>query len=237
MDRPGSDLIPTGSLQSGTAALQACSKELKRLLLDGGEPRLAIRDIAANRAMREEAAQIAEALNASARAATPMEIMKVLIRHAPEFGIQARSSKEWDTLFSSYLDILSSVPLEALEDAFLRWGRGELYPKDIGRHTFFPKAPELHKLAEPMAHQLRKAAWRAKQAAEMADVTPKPKDTRSGAEKRAELIRMGVLTEDGRVNLAPKSDAMKPPAAPSQSPNQVAEALRAKAQETEEEGV
>ena len=198
---------------------------------------MSIRELATTPSYRSEVERVAAALNDEARPATRDELTKLLILHAPAYGVQVRSESEWLALFANYFEVLSSTPLLAVQEAFRRWGRGELYPKDIGRHTFFPKAPELHKLAEPMAHQLRKAAWRAKQAAEMAGVQPKPKDTRSGAEKRAELIRMGILTEDGRVNLAPKSDAMKPPVAPSSTPNQVAEALRAKAQEAEEEGV
>jgi hypothetical protein len=59
-------------------------------------------------------------------------IMEVLVRHATVFGITAKSSEEWASLFGVYIETLWDLPPAAIEEAFARWNRGELYPKTPG---------------------------------------------------------------------------------------------------------
>lgn len=165
----------------------------------------AIRRIATNPKLREEARTLLPVLESTARAVQLSEehdaaILEVLVRNAPPFGVQAKSGAEWAALFEVYIDALESYPVEAVQDAFARWNRAELYPAEPQRQAFFPKPAELVTLAERFMVEVRTAAYRARRA--LAYVEDKglewtPERKRAEREK---MIALGLLTADGKPN-------------------------------------
>lgn len=126
------------------------------------------RIVALNATLRTELRTVAPALAQRAAPADQLDLMARLIEMAPTFGISNRSDGEWAALFGTYLDALAGIPLEAIDEAIMRWNRGEMYPepKDKGRHAFFPKPVEIYTLAQPRRLELSKVAYRARKALE-----------------------------------------------------------------------
>lgn len=141
------------------------------------------------------------ALVAALTPATDMQLLKVLTREAPGLGIPGRDREEWGALFAEYLKRLADLPLEAIEAAFDGWHHGKLYPKDVGRHVFFPKDVEIRALAEPYMTNMRKAQARAKKVLEF-----KPHREWTDAQRKASLAEakaMGLLDRDDSGRLKP----------------------------------
>jgi hypothetical protein len=208
----GQDLELTGGALNIRTASELCSKGLWKLLAvskedeDRGSRDGAIRIIAINPTLREECGRILPQLQARHAPAGPEGLMKVLVENAPAFGIAAKSAKEWGALFQSYLAALEPLSVEALEDAFLRWNRGEMYPKEPGRHAFYPRAAELFHLAQKSRLELGTAIWRARKALEHVDRLPKPEPTpEERAARRQALIDEGILDANGKVVLGVKT--------------------------------
>ena len=160
--RPTQHQENVGSLLSGAV----------KLLTEGDDGHAAVRLIAINRTLRDEVERVAPVLAERSRAAAPEELMKRLVENAAPLGVPNRAPEEWATIFGVYLDALAVLPAEAIDEAFARWNRAELYPKEPGRHAFYPKPAELFTLAQPTHLRLRQAAWRAQRALEYVDRLP-----------------------------------------------------------------
>lgn len=189
----------------------ALSKECWGLLTTGDSAGASIRRIANSPALRAEAERALADLTRAAENATGEQIGIILTRNAPVYGIGNRSPEEYRAIFGAYMDILCDLPALAIEDAFLRWGRAELYPKDPGRHAFFPKPAEIHKLAQTRAHELRKAAYRAKMAMQWDEPRTRAMTPDQRRAEREKLVAAGILTPDGKVNMGPRKPIVADP--------------------------
>lgn len=235
------DLALTGGGLNIRSASELCSKGLWKLLTefrddeDNSSSRDgALRIIAINPKLRDECRQILPELQQRHEPAGPEGLMVILIRNAAAFGLAGKKPGEWATLFSTYLEVLEVLSAEALDDAFLRWGRCEMYPKEPGRHAFYPRAPELFHLAQKSRLELGSAIWRAKKALEWVDKLPRPEPTKEErAARRQDLIAQGILKPDGSVNMDVKAVPPRPPNSviSGQTPQQMAERIRAAAAE------
>lgn len=180
--------------------------------------------MAINPTLRAECEGVLPSLERAKEPASQEEILSVLVRHAPHYGVTAKGPSEWGALFGAYLDALDGLPVQAVEEGFVRWNRGEGH-KDIRMAGFFPKAPQLYLLAEAARSALYMAAYRAKKALEYQEARPQVWTAERRAEERRKAIAAGVLKPDGSLNLpAPKS--MPFPRAPGRTPHQMAAEMR-----------
>lgn len=251
-DRQPQALALTGGATSTTSASAPCSPGLWKLLTEGEDGGSAIRIIALNPTLRAECERVTGSIVALASRmpdedAQAQALMAVLVRHAPGFGVQAKGADEWAAIFDGYLETLWDMPAMAIEEAFSRWKRNELYPKDIGRHAFYPKANELFALAGPFWHKLRTAAWRSKRALEKIEAEA-PKMTAD--ERAANSAKIRELMTQPRERFPPQppgitlkdwvahcranglveiGEPQGPDTAPKISPQQMAERIRAAA--------
>lgn len=198
-------------------------------MLDQDDGRSAARLIAVNPTLRSEVEVLLPLLEGASRPATEPEILEILVRHAAHYGITQKMAGEWGAFFAAYLDTLDGISAHAIEDGFLRWNRGEGH-KDIRMAGFYPKAPQLFLLARVGAEVLAKAVYRSKMALGLTKIRdveqPRPRITEEERKKIAEDFR--ALAKNLGVTGAPK-----PPDAfsPRPSPQQMAEKLRAHADE------
>lgn len=160
---------------------------LWRLLHEGDNYREAVRLIAINPTLAAQLSSARSAIEAAAAPADPVGLMRLLIEEGSQYGLRDRSEGEYAALYGSYLDSLAPVPLACVKDAFVLWGRAKLYPTEPKRHAYMPTSGELYILAERSWEPLRKAAYRAKAAAEFKEALPKPPPT---ASEIAEVRRM-----------------------------------------------
>lgn len=146
---------------------------------------------------------------------SPVEILKVLIELGPTYGIRDLSDGEYDQLFATYIRALAPLPLEAIREGIVVWSRDG--------NGYFPKPEQIFQRAEPFAHPLRVAAWRAKKALSWAEDNPPPKTEAERKADRQKAIDAGILNADGTVNLT-----FKPlvESRPRETPHQAAERLR-----------
>jgi len=148
--------------------------------------------------------------------AEPEDILGILVRHAPAYGVHAKGPEEWAALFGSYLDALDGLSAYAVEDAFLRWNRGEGH-KDLAMSGFYPKPPQLVQLAQAARQELYSACYRGRKALEYDD---RPAGAQIPAEDRARMAEdMKALAASMRreVPLAPR---------PTVTPQQAAQRAR-----------
>jgi hypothetical protein len=150
--------------------------------------------------------------------ADPEEILGVLVRHAPAYGVHAKGPEEWAALFGSYLDALDGLSVYAIEDAFLRWNRGEGH-KDLAMSGFYPKPPQLFQLAQPAKLALYGAAYRARKALEYEEPRRRADVSQDQRAKIAEEMR--ALAASMRTG-----SAMPTAPRPAMTRQQVAESLR-----------
>lgn len=198
-----------------------CSAGLKKLLVGG--PSESVRIIAVNPKLRAEAERLLPALEAAKAPATAIEILQVLIKHAPAYGVQAKSEDEWDALFDSYIGALRGLPLAAIEEAFLRWNRGE--GGDLRMVGFYPKSGQLCILAEKAKSDLYVAAYRARKALERDEARARPPVTPD--ERKA----VGELMKGLREELRARAQTMVAGPGPRRSPHEVAADLRRRAED------
>ncbi len=145
-------------------------------MIEGEDGGASARLIAINPTLKSQAEQLLPALERAKDAAEDGEIMRVLIRHAPTYAITAKSNAEWAELFGVYLDALAGFSIHAIEDAFLRWNRGEDM-KDPAMGQFYPKPAQLVALATKAKNEVWMAAYRARKALEFSEVAAPRKRT------------------------------------------------------------
>lgn len=206
--------------------LRTCSAGLRKLLTAGDDSSGACRLVAINPTLRAEVERQYPALLAAMEPAHDVDLMRVLVQQAQLLGIGQRGEDEWADLMGIYLTQLKDFPLEAIEEAFAKWNRGELYPKDVGRHAFFPKPAELHALGTLHLTDMRIAAYRARKALEHVEKAGVEWTPERKAAERQKMIDQGLLTADGKPNFQIKAKSI-PDDRPRLSPHQMAEQLRA----------
>lgn len=148
-------------------------------------------------------------------AAEAIDIMQALVELAPTYGLRDLSASEYDALFRVYLEALAPLPLEAIKEGIVQWSRDG--------NGYFPKPEQIYQRAEPFAHPLRLAAYRAKKALTWAEDNPPPKTAEERAADRQRAIDAGILNPDGTVNLTFKPVAET---RPRETAQQMADRLR-----------
>lgn len=157
------------------------------------------------------------ALEAAKVPAEGSQIMRTLIRHSPTYAVTARSDGEWAEMFGIYLDALEGFSVHAIEDAFLRWNRGEDM-KDPAMGQFFPKPAQLVHLANKAKAEVWMAAYRARKALEHVEKTaPREIDP---DERKAVGEQLAALADS--LTLKETPNHLKPRL----SPQEVAERIR-----------
>lgn len=146
------------------------------------------------------------------------EILRVLIRHAPTYAITVKHDGEWAEMFGVYLDALEGFSVHAIEDAFLRWNRGEDM-KDPAMGQFFPKPAQLVHLANKAKSEVWMAAYRAKKALEHVEIT----QPREIPEEERQAVAAGLRELADTFKLKELPEAAKP----RMTPGEVAARLRA----------
>lgn len=192
-------------------------KGLRKLLTEGEDAGAAIRLIGLNPTLRRECEAMLPALQAAKAPADGREILSVLVRQAPVYALPTRPDHEWAAFFGAYLDALTGLSVHCLEDAFVRWNRGEDM-KDPAMGQFFPKPSQLYALAHKAKTQLWLAAYRAEKALAHAERQAPRKVSEEERKRVAEEMR--ALAEQ----LGGKALAERRPGV---SPQQMAEAIRA----------
>lgn len=171
--------------------------------------------ISGSPALREEARRFLPSLVSRAKTASREDLTRKFARHALAFGITDRAPGEWNQLLGIYHEVLGKLPEEAIDEAFRAWGRNELYPKDPGRHAFFPKPNELFALADRAQREIQIACYRAKKAME------KIEGDKPFVKKPEDAAKISSMLADF------KAKPMPTPKGPRQTQAQIAAALRA----------
>lgn len=218
------DLVPSAG-QNATAP--SLSPGLKKLLTEGEDAAGACRIISLNPKLREESERQLPMLKAAKAPAERNDILAILVRRAPQYGITEKLAGEWATFFEDYLEALDGLPAYAIEEAFLRWNRGEGHT-NLQMASFYPKSAQLYMLAQKAKTELWMAAYRAEKALAHAEQAAKPKPS---AEERAQVA---AQMRDLAANIGGKA---LPTRSPTQSPQQVAAELRASALEARSMGM
>lgn len=179
-----------------------------------------MRLIAINRTLRAEAERLLPVLEAAKAPASEEETLAILVRHAPHYGITAKVAGEWGAFFGSYLDALSGLSAYMIEDAFVRWNRGE--GGDIRTSGFYPKSGQLYLLATAARTELSMAVYRAKRAMEYVE--------KQAPRKISEEERKRVAAEFAQLAQSMgRGHGMPTEPRPRFTPQQVAQQLRAAA--------
>ena len=170
------------------------------MLTQGDDAKAAVKTLQRAPAFMDILRQRSMELKAALEPSDRERVTLLLIQQAIVFGVPDRSQEEWGTLFGIYHQTLGEFSEAILAEAFARWNRAELYPKEPGRHAFFPKPAELHALASAYKRDLYQAMGRAKSAlagpTERAEIWTRERK----AEERRKAIEMGVLNADGSFN-------------------------------------
>lgn len=186
-----------------------------------------------NATLRAEAERLLPVLEHAKEAADERDILRVLISQAPAYGVKPAAGEEWATLFASYLDALEGMPLWAVEEAFVRWNRGEGDPK-AAEWGIYPKPPQLALIAKAAKAALWTQAYRVRRAVEYVESNPVWTPERKRQE-REKAIAMGFLTPDGKAVPLPAAKGIPPaPQRPRMSQHEMAAQLRARADDVGE---
>jgi hypothetical protein len=208
---------PQSALKPGDGL---CSPGLKKLLTESDGADGACRLIRINPTLRAECEAVAPLLASAKAPASEVEIMEILIRNAPAYGVSAPAGGNWAFLFGPYLEALEGYPAYAIEDAFLRWNRGEGHA-NLQMASFYPKPGQLVMLAQKGKAELFMAAYRAERALKEAEKAPRKI---SDDERRQVAEGMRALAASMQAKRIPD------PGTPRKSPQEVAAELRAKAE-------
>lgn len=180
-------------------ALPFMREGLRKLLVDAENPHGAARLIAINPVLRVEFQAVLGKMEANSLPITPDALTAILRQAAPGLGIEGLSDDVMDRLFAPYLETLADMPERAVVIALDRWRAAELYPKDPGRHSVFPRPDELEALAQPARIEIKTALYRAHQAVEAIKRLPPPEPTPDEMRARRQfLIDTGVMDASGK---------------------------------------
>lgn len=207
-----------------TPGSQLCSPGLSKLLDDasGGGFRI----VAMNPTLKAEAERLLPVLEQAKDPADEREILSILIRQAPAYGVKPGAGEEWGALFAAYLDALEGLPGYAVEEAFVRWNRGE-GDKKAAEWGIYPKPSQLSLLAQAAKTALWTQAYRVRRAVEYVEAHPVVWTPQRKREERDKAIAMGFLTPDGKAVPLPPVKGIPPgPARPRMSQHEMAEQLR-----------
>lgn len=168
-------------------------------------------------------------LEAAKAPAPEAQLLGILIRQAPAYGVHAKSDGEWAALFASYLDALEGMPPWAVEEAFVRWARGEGHANSA-MAGFYPKPPQVAMLAQAAKRDLVMAAYRARKALEYVE-DHVPRITPAERVERGAQLRDLLADLDRTKKPNPLEDTR-----PRLTPAQVAANLRASVEPKSEVG-
>lgn len=175
------------------AGFKPWSRGLGSLLLqegaDGPSDRRAsaIRLIAINPTLRAEAERLLPRLEEAKVPASRDEIIGIVMREMPAWGVSTKHAGELGVTFASYADTLEGLSAYAVEEGIARWNRGEGH-KDLAMGGFPPRPAQLFALASEGKRELYMAAYRAKLALEYAeDITPRQIDPEQAAKVAADF--------------------------------------------------
>jgi hypothetical protein len=182
----------------------------------------AVRLIAINPKLRAEAERLLPILEEMRQPARREEIVAVIVRAMPAWGIPIKTAGVMGVTFESYADGLEGYSLYDVEEAVVRWNAG-LPDVDIKSAGFPPRPAQLAKLAQDAQREVYMARYRAKKALEYVEQAV-PRLTEAEREERAAQLRDLLADLDGRKKANPLEDTR-----PRLSPQQVAEQLRAAA--------
>lgn len=194
---PALDLV--GGQHLAATASTLCGKALWALLTESGvngprrTPEDVSRAVAASPSLKAKVREVVNDLQDRATKAEPVQIMALLVEHTTVYGLGNKSPAEYEALFAIYLRALAPLPVEAIREAFVVWGRDG--------SGFYPKPEQLFQRAEPFAKELWMAAYRAKRAAAHVESNPPPK---TDAQRRADIEAAkaaGIIGADGKVIL------------------------------------
>lgn len=177
----------------------------------------AIRLIAINPTLRAEAERLLPRLEAAKAPASRDEIIAVVMREMPAWGVSPKHAAEWGVTYASYADALEGLSLYAIEEGVARWNRGEGH-KDLSMGGFPPRPAQLYLLANEGKRELYMAAYRAKLALEYVERQAPRQVPAEETAKVAEDFRALASTLRGR--------AMPEAPRPKFSQHELAEQLR-----------
>lgn len=170
------------------SAGELCSKGLLKLLTEGDDAGGACRLISLNATLRAECERVLPMLMEAREPAPENEVLEILVRHAPAYNVAVPAGGNWSYLFGPYLDALEGLPAYAIEDAFLRWNRGEGHA-NLQMASFYPKSAQLVMLAQKGKATLYMASYRAKKALEYVDKTAPRQIPEEERRKVADALR------------------------------------------------
>lgn len=187
----------------------------------------AIRLIAINPVLRAEAERLLPRLEEAKVPATREEIVSVVMREMPAWGVSTKHAGELGVTFASYADALEGLSVYAIEEGVARWNRGEGH-KDLAMGGFPPRPPQLFALASEGKRELYMAAYRAKLALEYAeDITPRQIDPEQAAKVAADFRDLAASLKAKPMPEAPR---------PHMSQHAMAEQLRASSAQARQAG-
>lgn len=161
---------PLPSLPDPRSVVERCSGALRRLLTNEAIPwRIAVDDIAKNPILAAEVVRIHRDLQIALSPSSEMALRIELATRRDIFPMIDLPEETWEMLWNSYVDALKDFSVDVVREAFAMWNRCELYPKDPGRHAFFPSAAELFALSKKYVDGLRMISYRAKHAVTAAE--------------------------------------------------------------------
>lgn len=145
----------------------------------------ALKTITQSEGLQREVRSVAAIVQQRARPATGPEVIAALVRIMPHYGVVKRSEAENKALAEVYVETLSTLPLEAIQEALRDWGKED--------QAFMPNSGQVYSRAKPHAERLWMAAYRAKRAAEYVEKNPPPKTAAEIAADRQKAIEMGLI--------------------------------------------
>lgn len=234
------------------------SKGLGSLLLaaadDGGSRRASsIRLIAINPTLRAEAERILPVLESLKAPAQRAEVIAIIMREMPAWGVGSKQAAEFGVTYASYADALEGLSAYLVEEAVVRWNNGQRQGslKDAG---FPPRPAQLAMLAQEARNELYMAAYRAKLALQYVEKEIPRQITEEERKEVGPMFRelaaaprpsfppqppgitmadwIRKCREEGLVN----EPGAEPPRAPGQTKAEMAEALRAHAAAEDDPG-
>lgn len=133
----------------------------------------AIRLIAINPTLRAECERLLPMLEVAKAPASREEIVVVIAREMPAWGVSGKHAAIYGVTYASYADALEGLPLYAIEEGVVRWNRAQGH-EDLKMGGFPPRPAQLYALAAEGRRELFMAAYRAKLAMEHVErETPK----------------------------------------------------------------